>query len=45
MLKEHGCMDAVNIALERENIQEFGEGADGGWHTEGSLGQLPGWTP
>ena len=29
MLKEHGCMDAVNTALELENIHEFGEG-DGG---------------
>lgn len=37
-------MEKVNIHLERLHVQGQREGIDGGWHTEGSLATLPGWT-
>jgi len=36
-------MEAVNLCLERESVQEAANNQEGGWHTEGSLAELPGW--
>ena len=43
MLLQQGSMDAVNLLVEREHLQECEEDTEGGWHTEGSLKLLPGW--
>ena len=43
MLLVQGSMDAVNLLVEREHLQECEEDTEGGWHTEGSLKLLPGW--
>lgn len=44
LLRTHNTMEAVNLTFEKEHITENAEKADGGWHTEGSLSKLPGWT-
>lgn len=44
LLRTHKTMESVNVYLERTSVQENREGVDGGWHTEGSLLLLPGWT-
>jgi len=37
-------METVNVEIEREHSKTKDEDLEGGWHTEGSLATLPGWT-
>lgn len=45
LLLQNGSMNEVNVQLEQEHIVEEEDDAKGGWHTEGSLKLIPGWTP
>lgn len=44
LLREKGTMELVNLTIEKSHVQEYEEGLEGGWHTQGSLMLLPGWT-